>query len=68
MHKSQYMTNSKQLIDCYWLQSSSKHVDDLKALDYKTLRCINIVAFVGAFFVYGVLGWAAACGDGPEYF
>ena len=23
---------------------------------------------VGAFFVYGVLGWAASYGDGPKYF
>ena len=22
----------------------------------------------GGFFVYGVLGWAASCGDGPECF
>ena len=53
LHGSQYLTNSNNLIDCCWLQSSSLHKRwrDQEALGHKTLRHTKCSSFTQSIWV-----------------
>ena len=53
LHRSQYLINSSNLIDCCWLQSSPLHKRwrDQEALGHKTLRHTKCSSFTHSIWV-----------------